>query len=178
MSVQNCLQFCYINHLNQVKFCQTIKNKDKRKKYILGQFLVVSLSLDNDVIATSKRCVKLYSCVINYLIYLFIYFDSATVAPVDSSNECSPSPCQNSGTCINRYNDYLCVCKRGYSGKNCETGKHAYGFLYEGGEGDPVTRKIQVSGFTCRSFGPCGHQVEEELKTCNFVRNRQFFASW
>ena len=60
MLVQNCLQFCYINHLNQVKSCQTIKNKDKRKKYILGQFLVLSLSLDEDVMATSKRCVKLY----------------------------------------------------------------------------------------------------------------------
>ena len=63
MSVQNCLQFCYINHLNQVKFCQAIKNKDKRKRYTLGQFLVVSLSFDKDVMATSKRCVKLYSVI-------------------------------------------------------------------------------------------------------------------
>ena len=52
-------------------------------------------------------------------------------------------------------------------------------FCIKGGrEGDPGTRKILVSGFTCRRFGPCGHQVEEELKTCNFVRNRQFFGSW
>ena len=178
MLVQNCLQFCYINHLNQVKFCQTIKNKDKWKKYILGQFLVLSLSLDKDVMATSKRCVKLYSLIFTlawltiWFTYLFIYFDLATVAPVDSSNECSSSPCQNSGTCNNRYNDYMCHCKSGYSGKNCETGKHAYGFLCKGREGDPGTRKILVSGFTCRRFGLCGHQVEEELKTCNFVRNR------
>lgn len=107
---------------------------------------------------------------ITHLIYLFIYFDLATVAPVDSSNECSSSPCQNSGTCNNRYNDYMCHCKSGYSGKNCETGKHAYGFLCKGREGDPGTRKILVSGFTCRRFGPCGHQVEEELKTCNFCQ--------
>ncbi|KAJ7352843.1 hypothetical protein OS493_033385 [Desmophyllum pertusum] len=43
------------------------------------------------------------------------------VKPADSTNECSTATCQNGGTCVNRYNDYLCACKAGYSGKNCET---------------------------------------------------------
>ncbi|KAJ7352852.1 hypothetical protein OS493_033394 [Desmophyllum pertusum] len=43
------------------------------------------------------------------------------VKPADSTDECSTAPCQNGGICVNRYNDYLCACKAGYSGKNCET---------------------------------------------------------
>jgi len=44
-----------------------------------------------------------------------------TSTPVDSTNECSATPCQNGGTCVNRYNDYLCLCPGGYTGKSCET---------------------------------------------------------
>ena len=38
-------------------------------------------------------------------------------------NECSSSPCQNSGTCVDKVGDYSCTCLNGYTGKNCETGK-------------------------------------------------------
>ncbi|XP_078371653.1 sushi, von Willebrand factor type A, EGF and pentraxin domain-containing protein 1-like [Oculina patagonica] len=43
------------------------------------------------------------------------------VKPADNTNECSTSPCQNGGTCVNRYNDYLCLCPGGYTGKTCQT---------------------------------------------------------
>ena len=47
---------------------------------------------------------------------------AAITKPTDSTDECSSSPCQNGGTCVNRYNDYLCICADGYSGKSCQTG--------------------------------------------------------
>ena len=58
---------------------------------------------------------------INYC-SIFLLF-SAISKPPDSTDECSTSPCQNSGTCVNRYNDYICLCADGYHGKNCETGE-------------------------------------------------------
>ncbi|XP_052231204.1 neurogenic locus notch homolog protein 2-like [Dreissena polymorpha] len=36
-------------------------------------------------------------------------------------DECDSSPCQNSGTCEDRINRYVCLCPPGYSGINCET---------------------------------------------------------
>ncbi|RMX54259.1 hypothetical protein pdam_00023257 [Pocillopora damicornis] len=38
---------------------------------------------------------------------------------------CSREPCQNYGTCVPRYekNSYVCVCKIGFEGKDCETGE-------------------------------------------------------
>ncbi len=29
-------------------------------------------------------------------------------------------PCRNNGTCVNNIGDYTCVCRVGYTGKNCE----------------------------------------------------------
>ena len=39
-------------------------------------------------------------------------------------NECSSSPCQNGGACIDAVNSYLCSCVDGYDGDNCETGNN------------------------------------------------------
>lgn len=41
-------------------------------------------------------------------------------------DSCSTAPCQNGGTCYTSAADYLCRCKNGYSGKNCQTGKNYY----------------------------------------------------
>ena len=38
-------------------------------------------------------------------------------------DECITRPCINGGTCQNQYGSYSCVCKRGYTGKHCETSK-------------------------------------------------------
>ena len=38
-------------------------------------------------------------------------------------DECSSTPCQNDGTCIDGIDDYTCVCTRRYTGAVCETRK-------------------------------------------------------
>ena len=39
-------------------------------------------------------------------------------------NECSSSPCQNGGSCIDQVNSHTCICPAGYNGTNCETGMY------------------------------------------------------
>ena len=35
-------------------------------------------------------------------------------------DECTSSPCQNGGQCVNKVNAYSCTCRAGYTGTNCE----------------------------------------------------------
>lgn len=44
-------------------------------------------------------------------------------------NQCRSSPCKNGGTCVNSPGSYICQCKPGYLGTNCETGGSV--FLFE-----------------------------------------------
>jgi hypothetical protein len=37
-------------------------------------------------------------------------------------DECSSLPCENGARCIDKVNDYECICKAGYTDKNCSTG--------------------------------------------------------
>ena len=39
-------------------------------------------------------------------------------------NECDSSPCRNNGTCEDAMSSYNCICVQGYTGHNCETGRH------------------------------------------------------
>lgn len=36
-------------------------------------------------------------------------------------NECASNPCKNRGTCTNTSGGYVCSCRAGYTGPNCET---------------------------------------------------------
>ena len=40
------------------------------------------------------------------------------------SSSCGASTCRNGGNCIETLSGYLCKCKDGYIGKNCEVGKY------------------------------------------------------
>ena len=37
-------------------------------------------------------------------------------------DECSSSPCENSGTCEDGTDSYMCICGLGYTGTHCQTG--------------------------------------------------------
>lgn len=42
-----------------------------------------------------------------------------------STDACRPSPCKHIGWCRRSFNGgYKCVCRKGYSGKNCEIGEY------------------------------------------------------
>ena len=65
-------------------------------------------------------------CVCFDLIYFYVdvsllYFGIALFTDVD---ECVSAPCQNSGSCIDQINGYLCQCAPGYTDLQCQTGTH------------------------------------------------------
>lgn len=37
------------------------------------------------------------------------------------SDDCTPNPCVNGGSCTDQVNNYLCQCPPGYNGVNCQT---------------------------------------------------------
>ena len=51
--------------------------------------------------------------------YLANYFSSLEI------DECSSSPCENSGTCTDDVSGYTCQCAAGYTDTVCQTGKQA-----------------------------------------------------
>lgn len=38
-------------------------------------------------------------------------------------NECSSSPCNNNGHCVNLEAGYTCICQLGFDGERCESGQ-------------------------------------------------------
>ena len=38
-------------------------------------------------------------------------------------NECSSNPCLNGGSCTDQLNGYICKCRPGYAGAQCQTSK-------------------------------------------------------
>ncbi|XP_052231208.1 cubilin-like [Dreissena polymorpha] len=63
-------------------------------------------------------------------------------------DECDSSPCQNSGTCEDRINRYVCLCPPGYSGINCETDID------------------ECDNFPCKLEGICKDSVNNYTCTC------------
>ena len=43
-------------------------------------------------------------------------------AVLSDIDECASIPCTNGGQCDNKVNSYVCACKAGYQGINCEIG--------------------------------------------------------
>jgi len=42
-------------------------------------------------------------------------------------DECDSDPCMNGGVCVDHPGSYECMCKKGYVGQNCDTGKPSSG---------------------------------------------------
>lgn len=38
-----------------------------------------------------------------------------------SDDDCRSNPCQNGGTCVDMYNDFVCKCTPNWDGKSCST---------------------------------------------------------
>ena len=38
-------------------------------------------------------------------------------------DDCENVVCLNEGTCVDRLGSYVCICKKGFSGQHCESGK-------------------------------------------------------
>ncbi|KAG8511639.1 Multimerin-1 [Galemys pyrenaicus] len=45
--------------------------------------------------------------------------DNAIVPVMEEYSECSKSPCQNGGTCINGRTNFICACRHPFTGDNC-----------------------------------------------------------
>lgn len=41
-------------------------------------------------------------------------------------NECSSNPCRNGANCVDRVNSYACICRAGYTGERCQTGRFTF----------------------------------------------------
>lgn len=37
-------------------------------------------------------------------------------------DQCAANPCENGGTCVDYWFEYVCECPKGFSGRNCEKG--------------------------------------------------------
>ena len=64
-----------------------------------------------------------------------MFFRALKFLYISEINECKSAPCKNGGTCkqedqntsqnLDAERFYSCVCKPGFTGKNCEIGKYA-----------------------------------------------------
>ena len=45
---------------------------------------------------------------------------------LSDTDECQSNPCRNDADCVDLVNDYKCICKPGYEGKDCDHGKNKY----------------------------------------------------
>lgn len=46
---------------------------------------------------------------------------AAATLTVREIDECFSNPCLNGGTCVDQVNGYVCNCRLGYKGNNCQT---------------------------------------------------------
>ena len=77
------------------------------------------------------------------------------------SCSCCSWPCQNNGTCVSHYerNSYVCLCKKEFSGKHCQSGNRVFHFYYI---------HFEIIGYPCNVIGS---------QRCDLFPNRTIFCS-
>ncbi len=103
---------------------------------------------------------------------LFVSSESPTVALRPSlqvcymtpDDHCTPSPCQNGGTCVNDFNGYTCTCPPGYTGVDCQIN-------IDDCAGNPCQNggacADGINGYTCNCApGFTGAQCQTDIDDC------------
>ena len=67
--------------------------------------------------STTVNVNKLFNYVM-FMVLLLLYLNILFA----EMNPCGDEPCLNGGECIEDFPNYICKCKPGYSGNNCESG--------------------------------------------------------
>ena len=69
-----------------------------------------------------------------------------------NTDECSPNPCQNGGTCVDGVNSYTCQCPSGWTGTNCTVCPSGFGDC-DGNAANACETALSANSTNC---GACG----------------------
>lgn len=79
-------------------------------------------------------------------------------------DECASDPCQNGGRCYDKENDFICKCRRGYTGKLCHIGVSAC----RGNRFTCANQRCITPYFVCDGKNHCGDGSDEKNCDCEF----------
>ncbi|XP_077199823.1 coagulation factor VII-like [Paroedura picta] len=78
---------------------------------------------------------------------------------------CDSNPCQNGGTCIDHYQNYVCLCPMEYEGKNCETAEiEKLKCIYDNGNCHQYCRDTPTTVREC--FCAKGYRLASDEVSC------------
>ena len=112
-----------IYNVRQVRVLNSSKQFDTLEQ-ILHKFAFLCLMILIDLSDTNLCYV--FRGLINSLVCWFDLSDAVILNWPDfivDIDECASGPCQNSGTCTDLVNGYLCQCAPGYTDLQCQTGE-------------------------------------------------------
>ncbi|KAM4601681.1 uncharacterized protein ACJ7VT_019730 [Polymixia lowei] len=80
-------------------------------------------------------------------------------------NHCDSGPCLNGGTCEGQINSYICICRRGYQGRNCEKATMtSYGCLYRNGGCEQFCTEVPGNSHRCHCAP--GYSLANDNSSC------------
>ena len=92
--------------------CQRMGRNPMSKKYETCSlsFYSVFFNVSNPLCRVNSHCIIIMIMMVSMLFFA-------------DMNECLSSPCVNSLSCSDLVDDYVCQCKPGWRGKNCDVGE-------------------------------------------------------